>query len=120
MECIICYDTGPEPLQDNIWCTCKYKIHNSCWIDYVHSKTKVTCLICHQERVGVVESNTNNQIISELPTTIIQGHSIVQQPVIQQISVQVSVQTINDSIPKIVKIGICLVILILVLVLIWV
>jgi hypothetical protein len=51
MECIICQDTTSEPLQDNTLCDCKYKIHASCWIDYVHSKTTVTCLLCRSERV---------------------------------------------------------------------
>ncbi len=49
MECIICQDKGSEPLQENTFCTCKYKTHNSCWIDYVHSKDKVTCPLCRKD-----------------------------------------------------------------------
>jgi hypothetical protein len=49
MECIICKDLGSEPLQDNIHCTCKYKYHSSCWIDYVHSKNKISCLLCRKD-----------------------------------------------------------------------
>lgn len=41
MECIICKGVGVEPLSDNTNCSCKYKRHNSCWIDYVHSTDKV-------------------------------------------------------------------------------
>jgi hypothetical protein len=49
MECIICQDTGEEPLQDNSACPCKYKRHASCWIDYVHSKTKLICPMCRKD-----------------------------------------------------------------------
>ncbi len=49
MECIICQDKGSEPLQDNALCSCKYKTHNSCWIDYVHSKDKITCPLCRRD-----------------------------------------------------------------------
>lgn len=49
MECIICQDKGSEPLQENTFCTCKYKTHNSCWVDYVHSKDKVTCPLCRKD-----------------------------------------------------------------------
>ena len=49
MECIICQDKGSEPLQDNTLCSCKYKTHNSCWIDYVHSKDKITCPLCRRD-----------------------------------------------------------------------
>jgi hypothetical protein len=46
MECLICKDSGEEPLQDNISCPCKYKRHTSCWIDYVHSRSKISCPLC--------------------------------------------------------------------------
>jgi hypothetical protein len=49
MECIICRETGPESLIDNTICECKYKIHNSCWIEYVHTTTTVRCLLCRKE-----------------------------------------------------------------------
>jgi hypothetical protein len=49
MECIICRETGPEPLLDNSICECKYKVHSSCWIDYVHTTTTVKCLLCRKE-----------------------------------------------------------------------
>lgn len=49
MECIICKERGREPLIDNTKCSCKYKIHISCWIDYVHSTQKVKCILCRQE-----------------------------------------------------------------------
>lgn len=46
MECIICKDSGSESIQDNTHCKCKYKYHSSCWIDYIHSKNKITCPLC--------------------------------------------------------------------------
>ena len=49
MECIICQDSGTEPLQDNTACSCKYKRHTSCWIDYVHSTTNLKCLMCRKD-----------------------------------------------------------------------
>jgi len=49
MNCIICQDTGSEPIKDNKNCTCKYKYHSSCWIDYVHSKDKVICPLCRKD-----------------------------------------------------------------------
>jgi hypothetical protein len=49
MDCIICQDTGSEPLQENTSCTCKYKRHISCWIDYVHSRSKVICPLCRKD-----------------------------------------------------------------------
>ena len=70
MECIICQDKGSEPLQENTFCTCKYKTHNSCWIDYVHSKDKVTCLLCRKD-------------ITFKPATI---HTPFIEPTVPQIS----------------------------------
>jgi hypothetical protein len=70
MECIICQDKGSEPLQENTFCTCKYKTHNSCWVDYVHSKDKVTCPLCRKD-------------ISFKPATI---HTPLIQPTAPQIS----------------------------------
>jgi hypothetical protein len=49
MECIICQDSGDEPLQDNTACKCKYKRHISCWIDYVHSTTVIKCPMCRKD-----------------------------------------------------------------------
>lgn len=49
MECIICQDSGVEPLQNNTSCTCKYKRHISCWIDYVHSNKILKCPLCRKE-----------------------------------------------------------------------
>lgn len=49
MECIICRELGNEPLIENTICDCKYKRHNSCWIDYVHSTSTVKCILCRKE-----------------------------------------------------------------------
>jgi hypothetical protein len=62
MDCIICQDSGSEPLKDNTSCPCKYKRHSSCWIDYVHSKTKVTCPICRIDLT--VKSTPKTSLIS--------------------------------------------------------
>ena len=62
MECIICKDIGSEPLQDNFSCACKYKRHNSCWIDYVHSTQTVKCLICRQSIKPVTSPKTHSAL----------------------------------------------------------
>jgi hypothetical protein len=59
MECIICQDIGSEPLQENTSCSCKYKCHSSCWIDYVHSKTKINCPLCRKDLTIKSQKPTN-------------------------------------------------------------
>jgi len=54
MECIICQDAGTEPLKDNEECACKYKVHNSCWLDYVRHVNNVTCLLCRKEYTSTI------------------------------------------------------------------
>lgn len=49
MTCIICHDSTSEPLYDNTYCSCKYEKHASCWIDYVHSNSKLNCPICRKD-----------------------------------------------------------------------
>ncbi len=49
MECIICQDSGSEPLKNNNSCACKFKYHYSCWIDYVHSTTVAKCPTCRSQ-----------------------------------------------------------------------
>ena len=48
MECLICKDTGNEPLRNSTNCTCKYQCHDSCWIEYVHSQRKLKCPMCRR------------------------------------------------------------------------
>lgn len=69
MECIICKDTGSEPLQDNFSCACKYKRHNSCWIDYVHSTKTVKCLICREPIKAVAPPKTQSALHRPTITT---------------------------------------------------
>ena len=116
MECIICQDDTSESLQDNTLCDCKYKVHPSCWIDYVHSKTTVTCLICRKEHVE------SKKEIASLPT-IIEEQEQEQQ---SQNAVepegslwQIPVVTNKEMTIKIIKIGVCIMIIIFVFVLIW-
>lgn len=103
MECIICQDIGAEPLQDNTSCTCKYKVHNSCWIDYVNSKTNVTCLLCRKEHISTIaqepHSNTHNDIVI-----------IINQP---------SLVPRRDILASMCAAGISLSLAIIILVLIW-
>ena len=130
MECIICQDDTSEYLQDNTFCDCKYKIHASCWIDYVHSKTTVTCLICRKERV---ESKKD---IASLPTIIEEQEQEQEQEPVSQNSISsvqhesslwqsesslrhLNVVTNNDLNRKIIKLVICVIILVFILVLIW-
>ena len=135
MECIICQDIGAEPLQDNTSCTCKYKVHNSCWIDYVNSKTNVTCLLCRKERVeSKNEISSSPTIILPLPTIIEEQEQIQEQESQNTINSvqtqgslwqtqgslwQIPVITNKEMYIKIIKIAICIVILVLVFVLIW-
>lgn len=129
MECIICQDDTSESLQDNTFCDCKYKVHPSCWIDYVHSKTTVTCLICRKEHV---ESKKDIASAPPLPTIIEEQE---QEPVSQNTvsSVQhlgslsqpsgslsqVPVVTNDELNRKIIKLVICVIILVFIFVLIW-
>lgn len=48
MECLICKDSGNEPLRNSTNCTCKYQCHDSCWIEYVHSQRKLKCPMCRR------------------------------------------------------------------------
>jgi hypothetical protein len=77
MECIICTDSGSEPLQDNVYCSCKYKCHSSCWIDYVNSKHKLTCPLCRSDiSVKSISKHTVNTPLIQntvLPYTIEQS-----------------------------------------------
>ena len=130
MECIICQDTTSELLQDNTFCDCKYKIHASCWIDYVHSKTTVTCLICRKERVESKKDMPTaiKPIDPPLPTIIEEQEQEEQsQPNHNPLNLvetegslqQIRVITNREMNIKIIKLGVIIVILILVLVLIW-
>ena len=62
MVCIICQDSGSEPLQKNTSCSCKYNIHSSCWIDYVHSRTTVICPLCRKDLTKKTSAKTNSTI----------------------------------------------------------
>ena len=133
MECIICQDDNSEPLQDNTLCDCKYKVHPSCWIDYVHSKNTVTCLLCRKERV---ESKKDIPSASSLPTIIEEQEQEQQSqnavepegnlwqpegsfPQTEGSLWQIPVVTNKEMTIKIIKIGMCIVIVIFVFVLIW-
>lgn len=65
MECIICKDAGDEPLHDNTSCKCKYKYHNSCWVDYVNSKETLQCLMC-RTKIGTT-TKTRSRLFNPPP-----------------------------------------------------
>jgi len=69
MECIICQDTGSEPVQDNTTCSCKYKRHTSCWIDYVHSREKVICPLCRKDLAAKKTPKTKSSVNTPLRQT---------------------------------------------------
>jgi hypothetical protein len=66
MECIICQDIGPEPVQDNKTCSCKYKCHSTCWIDYVHSREKVICPLCRKDLTAKKTPKTKSTMYTPL------------------------------------------------------
>ena len=120
MECIICQDDNSEYLQDNTFCDCKYKVHASCWIDYVHSKTIVTCLMCRKERV---ETKKEISYAPSLPTILEeqsqeQGQEQEQEQEQSQNAVQPQVITNIEINRKFIKLVICVVLLAFVLVII--
>jgi len=140
MECIICQDTTSETLQDNTLCDCKYKIHASCWIDYLHSKTTVTCLLCRSERVEskkemiidinltapplptIIEEQEQEQEQTESSFQQTEGSFQQTESSFQQTEgsfQQIRVITTRELNTKIIKIIIFIVILVFVLILIW-
>jgi hypothetical protein len=73
MNCIICQDIGSEPLKDNSVCSCKFKYHSSCWIDYVHSGTKTKCPVCRSEFKNIIKNKQSTKTSKEsntMPYTI--------------------------------------------------
>jgi hypothetical protein len=96
MECIICKDTGAEPLLENTACSCKYKRHASCWIDYVHSGTAVKCLMCRKDLT--IKQNTPNPK-STLRTPLMSAPYTPQQQEARgrEISYEEFVDTIRQS-----------------------
>jgi len=81
MECIICQDAGTEPLKDNEECACKYKVHNSCWLDYVRHVNNVRCLLCRKEyTITIIQEpfrNAHQDIIIVInQPNLVQGRNI--------------------------------------------
>lgn len=95
MECIICQDTGSEPVKDNTICACKYKYHSSCWIDYVHSRDKIICPLCRKDLTSKKSASTNltHPVPIPLPYT---SHVIT----IPQESGQITYQEFVDTIQQ--------------------
>ena len=99
MDCIICQDSGSEPLQDNTACSCKYKRHSSCWIDYVHSTTNVKCLMCRKDLSVKSVPKTKSSLTRPLRQNQITAPYTPQPPSEswRQITYQEFVDTINQS-----------------------
>lgn len=110
MECIICQDKGLEPLQDNKLCSCKYKTHNSCWIDYVHSKDKITCPLCRRDISFKPQATVHTPLIqpsapqisppSTLPYIQSQGQQISYQEFVEIIRQHTTPQNTVINIPS--------------------
>ena len=101
MECIICQDTGSESLQENTSCSCKYKCHSSCWVDYVHSKTTITCPLCRKDLtikpLKLLATNQTPLIQLPVPTAPPYAPSLQRiEPSSQQISYQEFVDIIQQ------------------------
>ncbi len=95
MVCIICQDTGSEPLHDNKFCSCKYKTHTSCWNDYASSTDKIKCLLCRKE-VSI------KPVIETIHTPLIQPSAppySSPEPQRQQITYQEFVEIISQIEP---------------------
>jgi hypothetical protein len=100
MECIICQDSGSEPLQDNTSCTCKYKRHPSCWIDYVHSREKVICPLCRKDLSVKPKSKPTEKTPLRQPTPVQTPYTpqlrTIPEESGRQITYQEFVDTINN------------------------
>ncbi len=106
MECIICQDTGSEPLHENTSCKCKYKRHISCWIDYVHSRDKVICPLCRVDLSSKPVPKTKTSMSSPTITTPLRlSHQTPYTPQLitipeeqgRQITYQEFVDTVNQN-----------------------
>jgi hypothetical protein len=97
MECIICKDSGSEPLQDNIYCTCKYKFHSSCWIDYVNSKNNTTCLLCRKDISTNSIQRSQPTILTPLILATAPPYTIEDNTSDQQITYQEFVDIIHNT-----------------------
>ena len=139
MDCIICQDTGQEPLQENTSCSCKYKRHISCWIDYVHSKDKLSCPMCRTDLS--VKSSTPPLTRSRIPYTPqihrveTHEHQITYQEFNDIIHQNTVIQVIQPSLPveqpvqntrrkltseKTIKILLCIGVLVTIVILFWI
>jgi len=102
MDCIICQDTGSEPVQDNISCKCKYKLHSSCWIDYVHSRKKVICPLCRTDLSIKTNqpSTAKTPFIQSVPVQMPYTPSLhtIQEETGHQISYQEFVNNVHNNI----------------------
>jgi hypothetical protein len=88
--CQICLDSGLEPIYEIKLCKCRYKCHNSCWVDYVHSQPRVRCLICRKpiQTPPVTKSSlhapqivrANAPIVRPYTTTTYQSSGVYYQP----------------------------------------
>ena len=93
MECLICQDSGSEPLQDNIACSCKYKRHASCWIDYVHSKNELHCPMCRKD----ISTKSKKRFIPQVRPVRVPPYIPILEPIREERSRQTSYEELRDS-----------------------
>lgn len=102
MDCIICQDSGQELLQENTACPCKYKRHASCWIDYVHSKTKLICPMCRKDLTAKPKASTPKPtpytpLVRTIPEST--GHVITYQEFVDTIHQNTVIQVAPSAPP---------------------
>jgi len=93
-KCIICHDIGDEPIFANIKCPCKYHYHNSCWVEYVHSKQILTCPYC-----------SKNITIRAVNTTPLLNIPTLQYNAIQPVEPQINEVQVNEQMRRVIMSG---------------
>lgn len=96
MECIICQDTRLEPVIYNTNCSCKYKRHNSCWIDYVHSRKKLICPLCRKELTAKKPRTSIRQSVQIAPMPYAPQPDTIPEESGRQITYQEFIDTIQQ------------------------
>lgn len=131
MECLICLNAGPEPLQENTACSCRYKRHISCWIDYVHSQPTLKCPTCRKNLAALPRPYTacGPTVITPLiqpppqpsaPPYIPELAPIPEDPPMAPPAPRSTNATFHEKAKKLLKIVFVLSVIALVLVVIWV
>lgn len=100
MECIICQDSGAEPLQNNKLCSCNYKRHSSCWINYINSTSTVKCLMCRKDLTTKQITKIKSSITTLLrppPLVLIPYSHRIHEETGQRITYREFIDIVNQS-----------------------